>query len=187
MVRGNLGLKIHNAQDNSWRMQWTQGEQPWCRHRAKDNILVWLQWMSIVMAILLVLIGIFAICWFIKQSDRKKRRSPSRSASVVGPETEFFALHMSSFLKRHSLEMNASTTTILVAAGCNSMACDVSWPDGTDIHANWYQCNESSILLFNATTFDAYAKCQASGKDIDSGLNKMIEFREPSVLPKHQI
>ncbi|KAJ1354952.1 hypothetical protein KIN20_012051 [Parelaphostrongylus tenuis] len=81
-------LKIRNEQDNSWRMQWTQGEQPWCRHRAKDNIFVWLQWMSIAIAILLVLIGTFAICWIIKQSDRKKRRSPSRSTSVVGPETE---------------------------------------------------------------------------------------------------
>ncbi|KJH44890.1 AMOP domain protein [Dictyocaulus viviparus] len=80
--------KVRNEQDNSWRMQWTQGEQPWCRHRAKDNILVWLQWMSIIIAIILVLIGTFSICWAIKQSDRKKRTAPSRSASVVGPEAE---------------------------------------------------------------------------------------------------
>ncbi|KAK6040875.1 putative phage shock protein B [Cooperia oncophora] len=79
--------KIRN-EDNTWRMQWTQGGQPWCRHRAKDNILVWLQWMSIALAIILVLIGIFTIFWVIKQSDRKKRGSPPRSASIVGPEAE---------------------------------------------------------------------------------------------------
>ncbi|KAK5980890.1 Sushi domain-containing protein [Trichostrongylus colubriformis] len=85
IIKGDIEFqcqKIRNEYDNSWRMQWTQGGQPWCRHRAKDNILVWLQWMSIALAIVLVLIGIFAIFWIIKQSDRKKRSSPPRSTSV---------------------------------------------------------------------------------------------------------
>uniref|UniRef100_W6NEF3 Sushi domain-containing protein n=1 Tax=Haemonchus contortus TaxID=6289 RepID=W6NEF3_HAECO len=80
--------KIRNEDDNTWRMQWTQGGQPWCRHRAKDNILVWLQWMSITLGIILALVGIFAVCWIIKQSDRKKRTSPPRISSTVGPEAE---------------------------------------------------------------------------------------------------
>uniref|UniRef100_A0A0K0D889 ML domain-containing protein n=1 Tax=Angiostrongylus cantonensis TaxID=6313 RepID=A0A0K0D889_ANGCA len=56
----------------------------------------------------------------------------------------------------YSLEMNASTTTLLVAVVGISMACDVSWLNGTDTHANWYQCNECPILLFSATTFDSH-------------------------------
>ncbi|KAK6742146.1 hypothetical protein RB195_009799 [Necator americanus] len=77
--------KIRNEDDSTWRMQWTQGEQPWCRHRAKDNILTWLLWISIVMGIILLLVAVFTVCWVFKQSDRKKR-IPQRSPSIVKPE-----------------------------------------------------------------------------------------------------
>ncbi|WKX99243.1 hypothetical protein Q1695_014265 [Nippostrongylus brasiliensis] len=78
--------KIQNEHDNSYRMQWTQGGQPWCRHRVKDTILTWLLYVSITLGILLLLILIFAVCWFIKQSDRRKRGPPARAQSIVGAE-----------------------------------------------------------------------------------------------------
>ncbi|VDM72586.1 unnamed protein product [Strongylus vulgaris] len=68
-------------------MQWTQGEQPWCRHRAKDNILTWLFWMAVAMGILFAIIGVFTICWGVKQADRRKRGIPQKVTGVRNHDT----------------------------------------------------------------------------------------------------
>uniref|UniRef100_A0A1I7X6Q1 AMOP domain-containing protein n=1 Tax=Heterorhabditis bacteriophora TaxID=37862 RepID=A0A1I7X6Q1_HETBA len=70
--------KVRNNHDQTWKMQWTQGGQPWCRHRAKDNILIWLQWVSVAFGIILLPIIIFSVCWSIKQTNRSKRNNRDR-------------------------------------------------------------------------------------------------------------
>ncbi|ETN77689.1 hypothetical protein RB195_009798 [Necator americanus] len=51
--------------------------------------------------------------------------------------------------------MVARTTSIFLAVVGMSLACSTTWPNGTDTHTNWYQCNSGPITFYNATPFDA--------------------------------
>ncbi|CAJ0942131.1 unnamed protein product, partial [Mesorhabditis belari] len=68
----------HGDGQHAYMMKWTSGGQPWCRHKAKDNVLKWLQWSAIVFAILLVLILVFAACWVCKQQRKQASLSEER-------------------------------------------------------------------------------------------------------------
>ncbi|CAJ0581175.1 unnamed protein product, partial [Mesorhabditis spiculigera] len=80
----------HGDGQHSYMMKWTSGSQPWCRHRAKDNVLTWIQWCAVVFGILIVLVIIFASCWACKQkmkllSARSFEMEPLQV--VPGPNT----------------------------------------------------------------------------------------------------
>ncbi|CAD6187933.1 unnamed protein product [Caenorhabditis auriculariae] len=80
--------KRYNEHDRTYRMQWTMGGQPWCRHRAKDNVLTWLFWTSVVIALLTVVISIFAVFWYIKQSHKnnmKKKQEVAKNSHELMP------------------------------------------------------------------------------------------------------
>ncbi|CAI4231472.1 unnamed protein product [Auanema sp. JU1783] len=85
IVKGNSDFtcrRIKNERDNTYRFQWTQGSQPWCRARATDNVLTWLQWIAVALGIMLIPVIIFSTCWAIKQSQKNKANRNAESKEV---------------------------------------------------------------------------------------------------------
>ncbi|GMS90167.1 hypothetical protein PENTCL1PPCAC_12342, partial [Pristionchus entomophagus] len=73
----DIGVSESNYE---FRMQWTQGGQPWCRARTVENTLTWLVWVLAIVFIIIVLLMIFLVFWTIKQKhvaeERKKGTPP---------------------------------------------------------------------------------------------------------------
>ncbi|VDL77807.1 unnamed protein product [Nippostrongylus brasiliensis] len=51
--------------------------------------------------------------------------------------------------------MSWRIAALVLAVVSSSLACDTIWPNGTDTHPVWYQCNSGPINFLNATPFDA--------------------------------
>ncbi|KAK0393536.1 hypothetical protein QR680_000262 [Steinernema hermaphroditum] len=64
-----------------YRMQWTHGSQPFCRDRVQDNVYTWLQWTAIVLAVLALLIILFAVCYSVGHAKRQNSKPPSERAN----------------------------------------------------------------------------------------------------------
>ncbi|GMR43424.1 hypothetical protein PMAYCL1PPCAC_13619, partial [Pristionchus mayeri] len=72
----DLGVSESNYE---YRMQWTQGGQPWCRARVVENTLTWVIWVVAILGVIIFLLLIFLVFWTIKQKQRaddQKRNSP---------------------------------------------------------------------------------------------------------------
>lgn len=54
--------------------------------------------------------------------------------------------------------MVTRTTVVLLALFGATLACSTTWPNGTDTHTSWFQCNKGPITFYNATPYDAKGK-----------------------------
>ncbi|ETN85412.1 hypothetical protein NECAME_16772, partial [Necator americanus] len=47
---------------------------------------------------------------------------------------------------------------LLLALSATALACDITWPNGTDTTFHWFQCNSGPVMFYNATPFDQTGK-----------------------------